>query len=164
MPNPDKIGEFSKFYYQLIDYDTTQDEATILADTNWIEFCIKNLDISKQFQEHTFNDRCNPDIESVAPGRAQVSLSFELNELRHNVADVRAFKAAVDDREQFAILALNDERTEVEAVGIVGNFVITQFDETQPEEGANTESYTAKPAARSAFSPLVKRVHGSGIT
>lgn len=161
--NPFKIGEFQKFYYQAGDFDTTQTEDLILADANWLELCIVNLDIGQTFTEHIFNDTCNADVETVAPGRRQITLSFDLNLLRIDIADIRAWQAAIAGRDIVGVLALTGDRTDPDEFGFVGNFVYTGADETRPVEGAIVDSYTLRPSAKSAFDPIYKEVYGANV-
>ena len=161
--NPDKIGEFQAFYYLAnTDTDLTQSDTTILG-LAWKYLCIVSLDVTNTFAEHVFNDTCSPDIETVAPGRRQVSLAFELNKLRHSDADIQAWHTAVDSRQIMSVLALTATLDDADAYGWVGNVITTQADETNPQEGPMTESYTWRPAARSTSDPVIRRIYGSGI-
>lgn len=163
MSNPDHRGEFSKLYYQVGDYDVTQDDADILADSNWIELCVVDVNVAKSRATNATNDRCSATLVGYTGGKRDVSVSINLNELRHDVDTIRDWHEAMDGTSNIALLILNDERTETAAWGWVGNFISEQNDETQPQEGDNAESVTFKPAAKSAYLPLVKRIYGSGI-
>jgi hypothetical protein len=164
MANVDHRGEFSKFYYQIGDYDTTQSDATILADSNWIEMCIIDLSATDTHATNEINDRCSPTFKVFTAGKRDFSLAVNINEIRHDEADVQAWYDNLDSADIFAILALNDARTETTAYGIVGNFLPSDANYTQPQEGDNAEAITFKPAARSDYqSPIVRRIYGSGI-
>lgn len=168
--NPDKLGELSKFYYQITNYNhgdaaSPVPDATILADTTWKEFCIKNLSRSATKEMREVMDRCNPFLKTYSPGRSDKGLSFELNQFRwsQNIADLKAFHAAVEAGSVFAVLALNDEREQTDAWGIIGNWVIEENSTEEPEDGHNTESYTLKPAALSVVNPAVRWIYGADI-
>ena len=109
-----------------------------------------------------FNDRCAPNFETVAPGRKAWSLSFELNQLRMTDGEVIVFEAAVDDREMFGFMALTSDPADTKTFGFVGNVVIIQSDENQPDAGPNVESYTMRPTVRRP-AMLPRRIYGSGI-
>lgn len=162
--NPDKLGEKSKFYYQIIEtFDLDQTDALILANASWNEFCIKNLSKTASRDMREIMDRCNPDLKTYSPGRGDKGLSYELNQFRWDLTELRAYNEAIEAGNIFAILALNDERAQTEAWGWVGNFVIEESSVEEPEDGLNTESYTLKPAARSVSNPAVRWIYGSAI-
>ncbi len=182
MPNPDKIGEFDVFYYQIqvplstgVDFGVAQETDPVLGlaynatggtplEQGWKELCLVNLDNTDSYEEIMFNDRCSPDIETVAPGRRSFSLSFELNQLRISDDEVYGWYTAVDGRQMFSVMALTSEATDTKTYGFVGNFIITSADQTQPQSGANTDSYTMRPAARAvSTTPIVRRIYGSDV-
>ena len=183
--NPDKIGEFDAFYYQILPVgsdgvvfpdppvDSGSSDGVLLEayEDGWLDFCIMSLDITQTFEEHTFNDRCSPDMEEVAPGRKNFSLGFELNQVRladeaeHNLRD---WHAAVDSRQMFLVMGLTAAiipTLDTTTQGFVGHFIITQADETQPDAGPNTDSYTMRPAARfnQPTGVILRRVYGSAL-
>ena len=163
--NPDKLGEFSKFYYQITNYDLSDSDANILTvDASWNEFCIKNLSKTATKEMREVMDRCNPDLKTYSPGRGDKGLSFELNQFRWDLADLKAFHIAVENGDIIAVLALNDEKDQTDVWGWVGNWVIEESGGEEPEDGHNTESYTLKPAANSMVNPAVRWIYGSAIT
>lgn len=163
MANPDHLGEYSKLYYQTSDYDVTATDATILADASWVELCVVDVGITRARTLREVVDRCVGDDKEYTGGKRDTGITVNLNELRLTDTAVRAWQALSDQSNIVALLVLNDSRTEAAAWGLVGNFLIEQDDDTQPSEGNNTNALTFKPAARSVYSPKVKRVYGSGI-
>ena len=163
MPNPDRIGEFSKFYYRIADTDLTQPDPAILALGDYVQLCLQSFDVEQSFEEHTFNDQCSADVETVAPGRKTVSLSFELYQLRHQLADIRPFYDAVDSRTLICMLALTSEIDDPETFGFVGNMIYTNSGVNSPQSGPINESYTLRPAARSQSQPPYRRIYGAGV-
>lgn len=163
MANPDHLGEYSKLYYQTSDFDTTQTDALILGDASWVELCAVDVGITRARTLREVVDRCVGDEKEYTGGKRDTGITVNLNELRLSDTAVRAWQQLSDNSSIVALLVLNDDRTEAAAWGLVGNFLIEQDDDTQPSEGNNTNALTFKPAARSAYSPRVKRVYGSGI-
>lgn len=165
--NPDKMGELSKFYWQIPagdqGLDLSQTDAALLSDANWGEFCIRNLSKSATKDMREIMDRCNPTLKTYSPGRGDKSLSFELNQFRWDLTDLKTYHAAIENGDVFSVLALNDDKDETEAWGWIGNYVIEEFGGEEPEDGLNTESYSLKPAARSLSNPAVRWIYGSGI-
>ena len=102
--NPDKTGELSKFYWAIANTDLEQADAALLALASLQEFCIKNLDRSRTFNTREVMDRCNPDEIAYSIGRADTSLSFELNQFRWPLDDLRAFNVAIEEKEVFTCL------------------------------------------------------------
>lgn len=169
MANPDHLGEYSKLYYQAADLDITATgggavtDATLLGDASWVELCVVDVGITRARTLREVVDRCVGDDKEYTGGKRDTGITINLNELRLTDAAVRAWQALSDQSGIVALLVLNDSRSEAAAWGLVGNFLIEQDDDTQPSEGNNTNALTFKPAARSAYSPKIRRVYGSGI-
>ena len=170
MANPDHLGEYSKLYYQMADLDITATgggavtDATILGDAAWVELCVVDVGITRARTLREVVDRCVGDDKEYTGGKRDTGITVNLNELRLTDTVVKAWQALSDTSAIVALLVLNDARSETAAWGLVGNFLIEQDDDTQPSEGNNTNALTFKPAARSAYSPRVRRVYGSGIS
>ena len=164
MPNPDRLSEFAKLYYQIGDYDVTQDDATILADSGWKEMCIMSLSPSSNINSYDVKDRCVGQITGKTPGREDFSFDISMYMFRQDQFDtLKAWQQAMDNRDIIAFLALNDERTDPNVWGFVGNFLRIDESEDQPEEGLIQVTYSFGPAARSQYSPLKRRIYGSGV-
>ena len=161
--NPDKLGELSKFYWDVQNYDHSVADSVVLAETFWTPFCIKNLSRTATKEMREVMDRCNPSLKTYSPGRGDKGLSFELNQFRWDLADLKTYHAAIEAGSVIAVLALNDDLAQTEAWGWVGNWVIEESGAEEPEDGHNTESYTLKPAAVSVVNPAVRWVYGSDI-
>lgn len=170
MANPDHLGEYSKLYYQMADLDITATgggavtDATILGDAAWVELCVVDVGITRARTLREVVDRCVGDDKEYTGGKRDTGITVNLNELRLTDTVVKAWQALSDTSAIVALLVLNDAKAEAAAWGLVGNFLIEQDDDTQPSEGNNTNALTFKPAARSAYSPRVRRVYGSGIS
>lgn len=150
--NPYRLGELSKFYWIINnDYDTTQPEATILADPTWEEMCIVSATKNAAVTTVQIKDRCTARRIKSSYGRTELSLSISFNQFRLTPAQKRAIDAVIQNQHTISVLLLTDERTNDETFGIVGNFILESADEEQPEEGNNTESYTLKESALSLF-------------
>lgn len=163
MPNPDFRGEFAYLYYQIADYDTTQLEADILADASWIELCVIDADESDDKQLTEVGDRCTGTEKAYSAGKNDFSVSLNMNELRLLPAAVRAFDAALDDGSIIAILKLDSERTDTLTRGVVANCIAESKGKSQPYEDNIGRAITFRLAAKSTFTPLKKRVYGSGV-
>ena len=170
MANPDHLGEYSKLYYQMADLDITATgggavtDATILGDAAWVELCVVDVGITRARTLREVVDRCVGDDKEYTGGKRDTGITVNLNELRLTDTVVKSWQALSDTSAIVALLVLNDAKAEAAAWGLVGNFLIEQDDDTQPSEGNNTNALTFKPAARSAYSPRVRRVYGSGIS
>jgi hypothetical protein len=166
--NPDKLGELSKFYWQIPagnqGLDLSGSDSTLLADANWDVFCIKNLSRSATRDMREIMDRCNPTLKTYSPGRRDKGLSFELNQFRWDITDLKSFHVAIEEGQVFSVLALNDERGQTDTWGWIGNFVVEEFSGEEPEDGLNTESFSMKPAARSLTNPAVRWIYGSSVS
>ena len=168
MPNPDHLGEYSKLYYQITDYDITDsgvgtvEDSAILADGSWIELCVVDVNVTRARDLREVIDRCVGDEKEYTGGKRETSVSVNINELRLTPEIIKGWQAISDTSAIIALLILNDDRTETEAYGLVGNFLVEQDDDTQPAEGNNTNALTYRPAARSAYDPKIRRVYGSG--
>ncbi len=169
MANPGHLGEYSKLYYQAADVDITATgvgavtDAALLSDASWVELCVVDVGITRARTLREVVDRCVGDDKEYTGGKRDTGITVNLNELRLTDAMVKAWQALSDESGIVSLLVLNDDRTETSAWGLVGNFLIEQDDDTQPSEGNNTNALTFKPAARSAYTPKVRRVYGSGI-
>jgi hypothetical protein len=126
--------------------------------------CVVDVGITRARTLREVVDRCVGDDKEYTGGKRDTGITVNLNELRLTDTVVKAWQALSDTSAIVALLVLNDAKAEAAAWGLVGNFLIEQDDDTQPSEGNNTNALTFKPAARSAYSPRVRRVYGSGIS
>jgi hypothetical protein len=169
MSNPDYLGEYSKLYYQLNDLDITSPtptDITLLADASWIELCVVDVSVTRARTLREVVDRCVGDDKEYTGGKRDTGITVNLNELRLTPAIIRAWNVISDTSGIIALMILNGDRltaNSTETRGLVGNFLVEQDDDSQPSEGNNTNSLTFKPAARSAFTPKVRRLYGSGV-
>ena len=167
--NPDYLGEYCHLYYHIGDYDLTQPDLTILTDAggDWIDLCVVDVNITRARDLREVIDRCVGDEKEYTGGKRETSVSVNINELRLTPAMIKGWQQISDESGIVALLILNDDKditNATEVSGIIGNFLVEQDDDTQPAEGNNTNALTYRPAARSAFSPKVRRIYGSAVT
>lgn len=163
MANEDKVGEGSKLYYQLTDFDITDTDVNVLADVGWTYLCVVDVSITRARTLQEVVDRCVGDDKEYVAGKRDTGITVNLNELRLTAAAIRAWHVISDTAGVISLLLLDELLDEADARGMVGNFLVEQDDQSQPAEGSNTQALSFKPAARSAFSPKVRRIYGSGI-
>lgn len=160
--NTDRLSEFAKLYYQIGDYDLTAADATILADASWKEMCIISLSPNSNINSYEVKDRCVGDIVGQTPGRESFTFDISMYMFRQDQFNtLKAWHQAMDERKIIAFMALNDDRTNTDAWGFIGNFIRIDESQEEPEEGLIQVNYTFGPAARSAYSPLKRRIYGA---
>lgn len=163
MANPDRLSEFAKLYYQIGDYDITDPDATILADAGWKEMCIISLSPSSNINSYEVKDRCVGEIVGNTPGRESFTFDLSMYMFRQDqFSTLKSWHTAMDSRSIVSFMALNDDRTATDVWGFIGNFIRIDESQDEPEEGLIQLNYTFGPAARSAFSPLKRRIYGAG--
>lgn len=167
--NSDFLGEYSKLYYQAIDFDITDPtvtDAAILADLGWTYVCAVDVSVTRARTLREVVDRCVGEEKEYSGGKRDTSITINMNELRYDSTTIANWHALSDNTSIVALLVLNGDRLDAnstETWGFVGNFIIEQDDDSQPSEGNNTNTLTYKPAAGSAYTPIVRRVYGSGV-
>lgn len=149
--NPDIRGEDKRVYYQTAEYDTTQADATILADAAWVQLCQVEVNETNTRELEATEDACSGDEIGYTAGRSERGFAVTLNEFRLTNASVRAFDALAESKNITAIMVLDSDRDDPGTRGRVMNCLIGQNDKTGPQKGVATRSIEFKPAARTTF-------------
>ena len=159
--NPDIRGEGKRVYYQVGEYDTTQTEATILADANWIQLCQVEINETNSRELEATEDACSGDEIGYTAGRIDRGFTLSLNEFRLLNSSVRAFDDFAESVGIVAFMVLDSDLNDPGTRGRVLNGLIGQNDKNGPQKGAATRSLEIKPAARTEFRSA--RVYGSAV-
>lgn len=159
--NPDIRGEGKRVYYQVGEYDTTQTEATILADGNWIQLCQVEVNETNSRELEATEDACSGDEIGYTAGRRESGFTLTLNEFRLTNASVRAFDDLAENFGIVAFMVLDSDRDDPGTRGRVLNGLVGQNDKNGPQKGVATRSLEIKPAARTEFRSV--RVYGSSV-
>ncbi len=159
--NTDRLSEFAKLYYQIGDYDLTETDATVLADSQWKEMCIISLSPNSNINSYEVKDRCVGSIVGQTPGREAFTFDLSMYMFRQDqFTTLQQWHTAMDSRSIISFMALNDDRENAGAWGFLGNFIRIDESQEEPEEGLIQVNYTFGPAARSAYQPLKRRIYG----
>ena len=155
-------GQLARFYYLIGDTDLSVSDGDVLEDPVWIEFCVIDVSIPKSNETTEILDRCSPTQRVYAPNKATWALTLNVNEFRIDHTTLKAWQAAIDGGTIISILALNKPRTPstTDVWGIAMNALVTQEEDTQPQEGPIVIAYTFQPNADAAASPNSRRVYG----
>lgn len=159
--NPDKRGEGVRVFYQSGEYDTSQTDTAILGDSNWIQICQVEVNETNSRDLEATEDACSGDEIGYTAGRMDRGITLTLNEFRLLKTSVRAFETLVNSTGIIAVLVLDADIDDPDAVGGVMNALVGQNDKTSPQKGLKTRSLEFKPAARATHG--YKRVYGSGV-
>jgi len=159
--NPDIRGEGKRVYYQVGEYDTTQDDATILGDGNWVQLCQVEVNETNSRELEATEDACSGDEIGYTAGRRESGFTLTLNEFRLTNANVRAFDDFAENVGIVAFLVADSDRDDPGTRGRVLNGLIGQNDKNGPQKGVSTRSLEIKPAARTEFRS--KRVYGPAV-
>jgi len=159
--NPDIRGEGKRVYYQVGEYDTTQAEATILADANWIQLCQVEVNETNSRELEATEDACSGDEIGYTAGRRESGFTLTLNEFRLTNASIREFDDFAENVGIVAFMVLDSDRDDPGTRGRVLNGLIGQNDKNGPQKGVATRSIEIKPAARTEFRSV--RVYGSAV-
>ena len=159
--NPDIRGEGKRVYYQVGEYDTTQDEATILADPAWIQLCQVEVNETNSRDLEATEDACSGDEMGYTAGRIERGFTVTLNEFRLLNSSVRTFDDLAESTGIIAVMVLDSDRDDAGTRGRVMNSLVGQNDKAGPQKGLGTRSLEFKPAARTTFRSV--RVYGSAV-
>ena len=160
--NPDRLGEYSKFYYIKGDTNIIDGDAAVLGQA-WNYLCVVDVSMTRARTLREVVDRCVGDDKEYTGGKRDTGVAVNINELRLTAAMIREWHEISDTSSIIAILILNSDITDPLAWGMAMNALVEQDDDNQPSEGNNVNSLSFKPAARSIYTPKVVRVYGSGV-
>ena len=165
MTNEDRLGEFCKFYWLDGVTDLDQPDATLLFGfEGWMELCVTNLAMPVTRSLKSLKDRCGyrtdgHNYEVFVPGRREVSVEFELYQLRIPGNVLKQWHEASDMGKIISALILNDDRTDPSCFGWVGNFLVEDDGREEPQSGGITVSYVLRPAAEVPSYPPLRRIY-----
>lgn len=161
--NPDVLGEYSKLYYIDGSTDLSASDAIVLG-LSWVYICPVDVSITRARTLREVVDRCVGEEKVYSGGKRDTSVTINMNELRYDSSSIAAWQAISDTPSVISVLILNGDIADVNAWGMVGNYLIEQDDDSQPSEGNNTNTLTFKPAAASTSTIKVRRIYGSAVT
>ena len=139
----------------LDDFATTQ-----LDLGTWLKVCVVNASRDGSRDEIDLSDRCSGESKAYVPGQAETSIDFEI--FAKKIPTIPAWFTLLENADQYggviSVLMLDDSRTKSGARGVIGNFNIFNFTETQNLNEGIQYSVTLKPSGMVTFDPPVRRV------
>ncbi len=133
--------------------DTSETDANILGDTDWVEVCARDVNLDSSFDEADATDRCNAGYNATIPTTRNAEITFEAIKRKPLQQYLNILKAAADGRLLVGVLMLDDDKGTAEADGIVMNANVTNFSESQGLRDPITISFTLKPGGEAATAP-----------